>query len=443
MKPPPLPSRLELLGRGRELRKLLPRRELGAFQASDRDVVAMVRESNQGRLNKLIPLKMARMAMSPFAFFRGSARIMAWDLASQPVTGIRVQICGDAHLQNLGAFATQHGDLIFDLNDFDETTTGPWEWDLKRLAASVVLAGRVAGHDDARCLEAVWRMARRYRKTVRRISGLPVLRLADFTLVRTGGRGPLQRMMEKARRKTPAEEMLKSTQPDATGLPRFRDTPPLQYPVDEATASRVIGSLVRYRETLSINHQAIFDSYHASDVSFKVVGTGSVGSRDYIVLMFGTSLEDALFLQIKEAFPSCYAPYFPEGHEPAHHGQRVAQGQQRMQIVTDPFLGWTTIEHRHFLVRKLAEHKASIKPADLAGKALTEYALVCGESLAKAHARTGDGTALAGYLGSSNKFAEALAVFARRYADQVEKDYAVFMKAIAEGIFPMADDPLR
>jgi len=433
MKPPVPPSRDAILGYGRGLRKLVPRSVQGQFQAEERDAVAMIRESNEGRVPKLVPVRMARMAVSPFAFFRGTAPLMAFDLSSQPVTGIYTQLCGDAHVQNLGAFATNHGDLIFDLNDFDETVIGPWEWDVKRLAASIVLVGREAGQSEQGCVDAVQEMAHRYQKWVHALTLMPVLSLSDFTLVRTKGSGPVRRILKKAQRKTQAEEMEKRTALNEDGIPRFRELP-FQTPVPDAVASRIIGSLKRYRTTLTPNHLSIFDAYHPSDVAFKVAGTGSVGRRDYIVMFFGNGLEDPLFLQVKEAGPSCYERYLPLVQLPVHHGQRVAQGQQRMQIVSDPFLGWTTIEDRHYLVRKLASHKAGVNTAELHGEALVQYAVTCGESLAKAHARTGGGATLAGYLGKSDKFGTALAAFACRYADQVEKDFATFTTAISEGV---------
>ncbi|MFD0894382.1 DUF2252 domain-containing protein [Luteolibacter ambystomatis] len=432
MKPPHLADYRERLAAGRTLRLKLPRKELGTWQPAERDVVELIRHSNQDRVHKLVPLKMARMAASPFSFYRGTAFLMAGDLSSSPITGIHTQICGDAHVRNLGAYATQDDLFLFDVNDFDETTPGPWEWDLKRLAASIILVGREAGQSEDACADAVHQMAERYRKSMRAFARMPVLDLTRYAVMRSVGHGPVQRILRKAERKTPAQEMEKRTAPDGNGLPRFRELP-LQTPVPEAVASRVIGSLKHYRETLTANRQSIFDAYHPSDVAFKIAGTGSVGSRDYVVLLFGNGPDDPLFLQVKEAFASCYTPYLPEVGVPAHHGQRVAQGQQRMQTVSDPFLGWTTIGDRHFLVRQVADRNAAIDPQDLKGKALLQYSLVCGEALAKAHARTGDPALLAGYLGKSEKFAKALAAFARTYADQVEKDHSTFTAAIADG----------
>ncbi|BCU78745.1 DUF2252 domain-containing protein [Luteolibacter sp. LG18] len=432
MKPPHLADHRERLAAGRTLRLKLPRRELGLWAPGDRDVVELIRRSNDHRVHKLIPLKMARMAASPFSFYRGTAFLMADDLAPYGTTGLHTQICGDAHVRNLGAYATQDDVFLFDVNDFDETTPGPWELDLKRLAASIIVVGREAGQNDDACADAVHEMADHYRKSVRAFARMPVLDLTRHAIARSVGHGPVQRILRKAERKTPAQEMEKRTAPDEHGLPRFRELP-LQTPVPEAVASRVISSLKHYRETLSANRQSIFDAYHPSDVAFKIAGTGSVGSRDYVVLLFGNGTGDPLFLQVKEAFPSCHAPYLPDVKIPAHHGQRVAQGQQRMQTVSDPFLGWTTIEDRHFLVRQIADRKAAIEPEDLKGKALLQYALVCGEVLAKAHARTGEPALLAGYLGKSGKFARALTAFALAYADQVEKDHTTFTKAIADG----------
>ena len=429
--PAPLKERL---ARGRALRHKLKRVDLALWSRPEGgpDPMAILHASNAGRVPRLVPLKMGRMQVSPFSYFRGSAPAMAADLATQPVTGITVQLCGDAHVRNLGAYAAPDGHLVFDLNDFDEAVVGPWEWDLKRLATSIVLCGREAGLTDGRCSEAVQEMALYYREAMADYARMHVLELARFEIRRELGARPVRTILQKAQRSTPLRVLEKLTLRGPRGLPRFHDQPPVLEHVPAGVAQAVLHSLKMYRETLTAGRQLIFDAYHPMDVAFKVVGTGSVGTRDYIVLLFGNGLEDPLFLQVKEALPSCYETYLPEV-EPIHCGQRVAQAQQRCQTVSDPFLGWTTLEDRHYLVRQLSDHKAAIDTADLQGPALAVYSHVCGETLAKAHARTGDSAALAGYCGTASKLDGALAKFALLYADQTEKDFATFRKEIRAG----------
>jgi len=392
----------------------------------------MLRDFNKGRLPKLIPVKMGRMAVSPFTFFRGTAPLMAADLATLPVTGLSVQLCGDAHMRNLGAFAAPDGHLVFDINDFDETMPGPWEWDLKRLAASVILAGREAGDSDSVCGDAVLALTAYYRKSLQRFARMPVIELAKFEIRRESCTGVVRQLLHNAERATPAKTLKKLTESNGESWPVFHGKAPVLDHVSAQVRKQVLHSLTAYRETLGANRQLVFDAYRPHDVAFKVVGTGSVGTRDYVVLLFGTGPQDPMFLQIKEELHSCYAPYLPTSVT-EHQGKRVAQGQQRLQTASDPFLGWTTIDGAPYLVRQLADHKASLDPGDLKGDVLAEYASVCGEALAKAHARTGDAIALSAYCGNSNKLDKAIAVFAIAYADQVTSDYALFLKAIKAG----------
>jgi uncharacterized protein (DUF2252 family) len=372
------------------------------------------------------------MAASPFGFFRGAVPVMALDLARSPVTGVRVQMCGDAHVRNLGAYAAPDGHLVFDINDFDETMPGPWEWDVKRLAASLVLAGREAGDGDPLCADAVGALVSSYREALKEFAVMSALALARFE-IRRYRRGPVTRILEKAERATPLHSLEKLTVPSRGGLRRFPKRPPLLQPLEPDGARRVIGSLKSYRETVSDDRQLVLNAYRLVDVAFKVVGTGSVGTRDYAVLAFGDGADHPLFLQVKEEPPSSYADVLPRVARPPHEGRRVAQGQHRMQTVSDPFLGWTTCAGRPYLVRQLADHKASIGPEELKGVALTEYARVCGEVLAKAHARTGDAAILYGYCGETNRLDGAIGKFAIAYADQTESDHAAFVKAIRAG----------
>jgi uncharacterized protein (DUF2252 family) len=397
------------------------------------DPVATILAANGDRLRYLLPIKMGRMAGSPFAFFRGAAPLMAADLATLPVSGLRVQICGDAHVRNLGAYAAPEGHLVFDINDFDETIQGPWEWDLKRLVASLVLAGREAGEGKNGCRDSVEEMVLSYRTSMNRFASMSVCDLARVE-IRRGARGtPVNAVLQKANRVTRSETLKKLAIVGRRSGHRFHDRPPVLRHVDTKTRRAVLKSLRSYRKTVPISHQWILQAYEPVDVAFKIVGTGSVGTRDYIVLLFGNGVEDPLILQVKEEMPSCYAPYLSCKTAVKHEGRRVAEAQKKIQTVTDPLLGYTTIDGRHFLVRQLSDHKASVNPPDLKGTALLEYAVVCGELLAKGHARTGDAAAIGGYCGNSLRLDTALAKFAKLYADQTESDYEQFKKAITKG----------
>jgi uncharacterized protein (DUF2252 family) len=436
-------SRAERIAFGRRLRKRVKRSRHANWRPDPgrADPVAIMQESNAERRPDLVPIKVARMSLSPFTFYRGAAPVMAADLARLPTTGIRTQICGDAHVQNIGAFAAADGHLVFDLNDFDETIPGPWEWDLKRLAVSLVLAGRDAGSGERVCGEAVHALVRSYRQSMDRFSRMRFLDLMRYEVRHRLRRGPVAAALWKAERATPLQAVKKLTIPDRRHGRRFRNSPPLLQEVSGRMARRVLASLGPYRATLGPDRQLAFDIYRPIDVAFKVVGTGSVGTRDYVVLFFGNSTRDPLLLQIKEELPSCYARYLRDVPPFANQGRRAAEGQHRMQSATDPFLGWTTLEGRDYLVRQLADHKAKIETADLKGAALEQFALVAGEILSKAHARTGDACAIVGYCGAGDALDEALSKFAVRYADQTEQDWTRFRRAIRAGLFKRA--PLR
>ena len=422
---------------GRMLRKHVGRALLGRWKpARERaDPVETILGAEHGRLPKLLPIKHGRMAVSPFGFFRGAVAIMAADLAIQPVTGLGVQICGDAHVRNLGAFAAPDGHLVFDVDDFDESTRGPWEWDLKRLATSFVLAGREAGMGDRACLDAVSDLARWYRTALARFAEMPFLRLERYEIHHHTQSGPVRAVLQKAERSTPQQVLAKLTVGAERGTPHFATRRPVLFREPPSTARLVVGSLKGYRDTLSAERQLVLDRYRPVDVAFKVVGTGSVGSRDYVVLALGRGVRDPLMLQVKESFPSAYAPYV--GDDGMHPGRRVAEGQRRMQTWSDPLIGWTSIGGRPFLVRQLSDHKASVEPDELRGPALQEYAAVCGEVFAKAHARTGDAAALAAYCGVGTRFDRALGRFAVAYADQTTADYERWVGAIRAGRVPV------
>ena len=384
----------------------------------------------RGRVPALIQLKYQLMAASPFGYFRGAAPVMAADLAVLPSTGIICQLCGDAHVRNLGAFAVPDGRLVFDINDFDETIRGPFEWDLKRMAASLVLAGRASSHKESAVRETVERFVARYAAQMRAFAKMPSLEVGRFQVHRLGQVEPVLDALLKAERATPLHTLEKLTEPstssgkDKPGAPRrFIESEPTLTRVTGRKAAAVLASLGSYREMLEPQRQHLLSLYRPVDVAFKVVGTGSVGLRDYCIYFEGNGPKDPLFLQIKEEPASAYAPYLPDAAPPRHNGQRVAEGQKAMQAQSDPFLGWTRISGRDYLVRQLNDHKGSIDLEDLEGGGLEAYAEVCGELLARGHARSGDPLILSGYIGSGDGFAEALAKFGAAYADQTEKDW--------------------
>ena len=332
-------------------------------------------------------------------------------------------------MRNLGAYAAPDGRLVFDINDFDETIRGPFEWDLKRMAASLVLAGRAAGHKDGSARKAAAACIERYAAQMRAFTRMTLLEVNRFQVHRIDLAKPVHAALTKAERATPQHTLEQLTSPARLTAASARRAAPLQgiepmlTRVTGARAAAVLASLGPYREMLEPQRQHLLSFYRPIDVAFKVVGTGSVGLRDYCIYMEGNGPADPLFLQIKEETASAYAPYLPDAHPAAHNGQRVAEGQRAMQIQTDPFLGWTHIGSRQYLVRQLNDHKGSIEIADLAGGNLKAYAEVCGELLARGHARSGDPQVISGYIGSGDAFAEALASFGVAYADQTEKDW--------------------
>lgn len=417
---------------GQARRKQMKRQNHGVWDAKERrhDPVKLLEESMRGRVSGLVPLKYERMLASPFGFFRGAVPVMAADLALLPSTGIVNQICGDAHVRNLGAYAAPDGRLVFDINDFDETTRAPFEWDLKRLATSLILAAREAGAKESAAHEAVSVFLERYRKCARAFSRMPVLEVARYQVHRLMKVSLLSDVLMKAERATPMHTLESLTIPDRKGTGRiFRESKPVLWRIGGAQVREVLAGLKEYGETLEPERQHILAQYRPVDVCFKVVGTGSVGTRDYCVYLEGNGPGDPLFLQIKEEVGSAYRPYLNQNIEQSHWGRLVAEGQRAMQMQSDPFLGWTTIANRDYLVRQLNDHKASIEVEDLKGPGLLAYAELCGELLARGHARSGDVQLIVGYLGNGEPFAEAIARFATAYADQTEKDWAVLRKS--------------
>uniref|UniRef100_UPI0004C7CB99 DUF2252 domain-containing protein n=1 Tax=Streptomyces rimosus TaxID=1927 RepID=UPI0004C7CB99 len=341
---------------GKALRERAPRSAQGRFtpDAGRPDAVTTVEESNAGRLPELVPIRVGRMAASPFAFLRGSAGLMAYDLMNSPVTGIGAQICGDAHAGNFGLYGDARGKLVMDLNDFDETLYGPWEWDLKRLAASLVLAGREAGAGEEQCREAALDAVGTYRRTMRLLAGMPAAdawnAIADEQLVSYADArdllGTLERVVAKARKNTSARFAAKSTERIPEGGKRFVDAPPVLRRIPDAEAAAVAASLTGYLDTLPEDRLPLMARYEVQDVAFRVVGTGSVGLRSYVVLLLDHRGEP-LVLQVKEARSSALAPYAEKAGFPVppvgHEGRRIVRGQRRMQVVSDSLLGWTTV----------------------------------------------------------------------------------------------------
>ncbi|MFN8482364.1 MAG: DUF2252 domain-containing protein [Anaerolineae bacterium] len=390
---------------------------------------------------ELIPIRYGRMSRSPFAFLRGSAALMAYDLAATPVSGIQVQACGDCHLANFGLFATPERNLIFDLNDFDETLPAPWEWDVKRLATSFVVCGRDNGISATDCEASVRVLAQTYRARLREYSQMRVLdvwyaRIDDKMLIETAPnadtRARRERIAAKARESV-GEYLYPKITSVESGVPRIIDQPPLIFhPAGRLDEAGVQVILSAYAATLAADRRKLFDRYRYADYAFKVVGVGSVGTRCFIVLFLAWD-NDPLLLQIKEARTSVLEPYAGKS-EYDHSGERVVIGQRLMQAASDMFLGWTTgASGTQFYVRQLRDMKFSVPLTSVTGKDLARYAAICGWALARAHAKGGDAAMISGYLGKSDAFDQALSKFAVAYADQTTRDHAALLKAIEDG----------
>ena len=413
---------LRALGAGK--RAACPRVSLAKWDPSlrRRQPEELLAESVQGRLPKLIALKNQRMAASPFGFFRGAVPVMAYDLSLVPHTGILTQLCGDAHVQNLGSYAGPDGRLIFDINDFDETIQGPFDWDVRRMATSIVLAGTAAKLKHADATEAAELFVHSYASMMARFACMPILEVARYQVRRLGTVAPITKILFKAQRATPLVSLERLIEPGRQG-PRFRAELPVLRPVEGAEKKKVLASLAGYADGLQPERRHFLAQFRPLAVAFKVVGTGSVGLRDYCVYLEGNGSGDPLFLQIKQEARSAWAPYLKHAADPGHEGQRAADGQRAMQLQSDPMLGWTRIEGRDYLVRQLNDHKASLDVTTLRAEDLSQYAAVCGEILARGHARAGDPRVLSGYIGTSNRFQQAVVGFAEAYAEQTNADW--------------------
>ncbi|HEX7244325.1 MAG TPA: DUF2252 domain-containing protein [Solirubrobacterales bacterium] len=442
---------------GRAARRAAPRSDhAGWAPAADRaDPVELLERQAVTRVGQLVPLRYGRMLASPFAFYRGAAAVMAADLAGSPRSGFEAQLCGDAHLSNFGAFASPDRELVFDVNDFDETLPGPWEWDVMRLAASFAVAGRASafGRRERRAIVAA--MAEEYRAAMRRLAELGNLdvwytKMDVSTVAERWGAAAGKKEREAFRRnlaKTQAKDRMRALSKlthEVDGEPRIVSEPPLIVPMGDLVEdtrddveARVLEVLAAYRDTLSEDRRVLLDSYRFVDAALKVVGVGSVGTRAFVALLLGRDGGDPLFLQAKEAQRSVLEPYAkPSPFE--NQGERVVQGQRLTQTASDILLGWVKAKgldgkQRDFYVRQLWDQKGSARVEGMDPKAMTAYAQICGTTLAHAHARSGDRIAIAAYLGKSDKFDVAMAAFAEAYADQNERDYEALKAAAAEG----------
>jgi uncharacterized protein (DUF2252 family) len=435
-------TRSEQRAAGQALRARVPRRSHGEWRPpADRpDPVEVLIRTNEGRLPELVPVRHGRMAESPFAFYRGSPAMMAADLSRTPTTGVTLQICGDAHLLNFGSFATPERNLVFDVNDFDETQPGPWEWDLKRLAASLVIAARTAGLSDADGKTAVLSCSAAYRSEMAAMSELSAFevwhaRLDAAALLAAAPERRSQRVVERvaseARQRTSLQALPKLTTV-RHGRRVILEDPPLVSRLTDEQVQQARRSVRAYLATLDEDRRLLLNRYELVDAALKVVGVGSVGTRCFIVLLAGKADLDPLFLQIKEARASVLAPYVGRFRY-GNHGRRVVVGQRIMQAASDTFLGWARIDGFDFYVRQLRDMKLSVRLESARPTDLAAYGRLCGATLARAHARAGEPTVLAGYLGSTAAFDEALAAFAVRYADQNERDYEAFLGAMRAG----------
>ncbi|MFO0993102.1 MAG: DUF2252 domain-containing protein [Hyphomicrobiales bacterium] len=433
---------------GKALRDSVPRLSHGHWKRpkSRPDPIDLLDASNEGRLPQLIPIRYGRMLQSPFAFYRGSAAIMASDLSHTPVTGHRVQACGDAHLMNFGGFATPERLQIFDINDLDETLPAPWEWDLKRLAASVIIAGRHIDLPESLAVRAAHGCVQSYREHMTNYSTMRVIDVwyDKIDLEKLLAQAPdekvrrrAERRFEEARGRSVPDDDFPKLAEHRGATPRIKDDPPLIFhPTGETQAeydARIAEALASYRTSLPEHVRVLFDRFHCCDVAVKVVGIGSVGTMCLIGL-FMAGDDDPLFLQFKQARASVLEPYAGKSlHK--NHGERVVAGQRLMQSASDIFLGWTmgSKSGRHFYVRQLRDMKLSAIIEGFDGPTLKTYAEACAWALARAHARSGDAALISGYIGSSEELDEAICEFAVDYADQNELDHAAFVKAARSG----------
>ena len=427
---------------GKGARQRVPRRGLGSWREEDRghDPLKTILAQNQMRDPALVPLRHQRMALSPWNYYRGAAAVMAADLGSQPDSGLTVQLCGDAHVLNFGLWATPERNLSFDLRDFDETLPGPFEWDVKRFAASLVVAAREGRVKRARAAAAVTAGVEAYARRMRRYATMPELdiwydgmrvdRLISY--FEPADRGRVSVHVEKKRERRTSRGAFAKLTEMAHGRPRITEEPPIRVALsDDDQAYFVDHLLAGYRLTLQEDRRSLFDKFTVADVVRQVVGVGSVGMQVYLVLLEGRTGADPLFLQVKQAGPSVYEAHVPPSRH-LGHGERVINGKRLIPSATDIFAGWGSLHGKDYYVRQFRDMKI-IPKTDLIAPRLAEFATACGATLARAHARTGDPMAIDAYIGNGATFAAAIGRFARRYADQNERDHARLVSAIAVG----------
>lgn len=439
--------RAERYAIGRALRQEVPRSSLGRWAPAPgrRDPVDLINESHEGRLDWLVPLRVARMVASPYGFLRGTAIVMAEDFASLPATGITPVICGDAHVGNFGFYGSPERELVLDLNDFDEAHPGNWEWDLRRLTASVWVAGRQNGLSEDHCEDAASACVAAYRAQVRHLAEQPLLsrsferldigRLQAAT-ANSSLAAAIERASRRAKMKTSDRALPRFTE-ERGGQRRIVEEHPLITRLSAEDAERLAVALDEYLLTLDSHWRRVLGGYTLLDVAHKVVGVGSVGLRAYVALCEGSSPDDVLFLQLKQARRSVVAPFVhgdSAWHD--HQGERVVEYQRALQTVSDPLLGWTSIDGRQYYVRQFRNMKGTVALDSIGARALTDYVGICGRLLAKGHARTSGASMIAGYIGASDKLDAALCRFARAYADQTEQDHQALVHAVAKGRLP-------
>lgn len=446
-------SRAERVAMGKAIRQQVPRSSMAAWGApKDRpDPVTLLSRSHRGRVDDLVPIRVGRMISSPYGFLRGAAVVMAWDVAHLAATGIQPVICGDAHLGNFGFYGSPEGELVLDLNDFDEAHPGGWEWDLRRLTTSIWVAGRENGLSEGQCRTAVESCVSAYRDEVRFLAHEPLL-------MRSYNRLDVGRLHESATEKSLRNEIKRSVRrakkrTSDRALPKFThqhgderhivEEPPLIRRVTDSKADLIASGLDRYLPTLAPHWARVLGGYTIQDVALKVVGVGSVGLRAYVALLEGSSADDVVFLQMKQARRSVLATYVHgDSAWHRHQGQRVVEYQQALQTVSDPLLGWTTIDRRQYYVRQFRNMKGTIALDSMDGRALADYAGIVGHLLAKGHARTSGASMIAGYVGKGTSLDRAMGHFALAYADQTERDHARLVTAARNGRVPVADGAL-
>lgn len=447
-------SKAERFAAGKQLRQNLARSAHAEWQehAKRQDPIDILISTSKGRIESLLPIRYGRMMESPFAFYRGAAAIMAADLSGTPDTGLRLQICGDCHLMNFGGFATPERQLVFDINDFDETIPGPWEWDLKRLAASFTIAGRYRNFSDFACKEAAWHLVTSYRENMAEYAKMSALQIwyayIDLgELIQRGSDEEMKRFhkkrLQKAKEESGHEKEFAKLTYVMEGHARIKDNPPLIYHPSEEEEKELLvrarSAHARYIETLTEERKVLLQRYTLQDVALKVVGVGSVGTFCGISLLMSATGEP-LFLQFKEARESVLEPFLGKS-EYSHSGQRVVMGQKMMQSAFDIFLGWTTSDKgKHLYVRQLRDAKVKPVLEVMRTQNLFNYAKACGWALSRAHARTGDASMISGYMGGSDSLADAIADFSVAYADQNEKDHKRLLAAIRSGRLPAANN---